>query len=312
MPRHPHWRLISGGVLLVSSVLATSMRVATSARADVLDPGTLDPGTLDPVVEILPPRPAPYVPYTGDVCRSGSMRCIDKTITEMRRRLEPLADSCQHDAIFSLAYLRVTEDVRRAMREGVFEDAVWLNQVDAVFARLYFDTMDDWHAGRRADIPAAWAIALQAEDDRSMTGLGNFMLAMNAHINRDFPNVIAEVGLTAPDGSSHKPDHNAYNPRLDALYAPVFAEMAARFDPSFDDMDLGPFDEAFVGGVMRGWREAVWRHAENIALARTPLERALARQEVETYAASQAALIRTTFASPDSSARDAWCADHHG
>ena len=96
-----------------------------------------------------------------------------------------------------------------------------------------------------------------------MSGIGNFMLAMNAHINRDFPNVIAEVGLTGPDGTSHKPDHNAYNPRLDALYAPVFAEMAARFDPTFDDLDLGPFDEAFVGGVMRGWREAVWRHAES-------------------------------------------------
>jgi hypothetical protein len=305
--RHPRWRQISGGVILLASVLTTSMLVATPARADVLDPGTLDP-----VVEILPPRPAPYVPYDGDLCRSGSMRCIDKTITEMRRRLEPLADSCQHDAVFSLAYLRVTEDVRRAMREGVFEDTVWLNQVDAVFARLYFNTMDDWHAGRRANVPAAWAIALRAEDDRAMSGIGNFMLAMNAHINRDFPNVIAEVGLTGPDGSSHKPDHNAYNPRLDALYAPVFAEMAARFDPTFDDLDVGPFDEAFVGGVMRGWREAVWRHAENIALARTPLERALAKQEVEAYAASQAALIRTTFASPDSSARDAWCAQHHG
>ena len=109
-----------------------------------------------------------------------------------------------------------------------------------------------------------------------MSGIGNFMLAMNAHINRDFPNVIAEVGLTGPDGTSHKPDHNAYNPRLDALYAPVFAEMAARFDPTFDDLDLGPFDEAFVGGVMRGWREGVWRHAENLVLARNPLERALA------------------------------------
>ena len=304
MTRHPRWRLISGGVLL-STVLSSAM-LASPARADVLDPGTLDP-----VVEILPPRTAPYVPYAGDICRSGSMRCIDKTITEMRRRLEPLAETCQHDAVFSLAYLRVTEDVRQAMREGVFADPVWLNQVDAIFATMYFDTIDAWHAGRRHEVPAAWAIALQAEDDRAMSGIGNFMLAMNAHINRDFPNVIAEVGLTGPDGTSHKPDHNAYNPRLDALYTPVFAEMAARFDPSFDDMD-GPFDEAFVGGVMRGWREAVWRHAENIALARNPVERALARQEVEAYAASQAALIRTTFASPDSSARDAWCADHHG
>ena len=97
-------------------------------------------------------------------------------------------------------------------------------------------------------MPKAWRIALQAEDDRSMTGLGNFMLTMNAHINSDFPHVLAEVGLTAADGTTHKPDHNAYNQRLDALYAPVFAEEAARFDPTFDDFDLGPLDEAVVGG----------------------------------------------------------------
>jgi hypothetical protein len=304
--RHPRWRLISGGVILVSTVMSSTL-LASSARADVLDPGSLDP-----VVEILPPRPAPHVPYDGDLCRSGANRCIDRTITEMRRRLEPLADTCQHDAVFSLAYLRVTEDVRRGIQEGVFADPVWLNQVDAVFARMYFDTIDDWHAGRTASVPQAWRITLKAEDDRAMSGIGNFMLAMNAHINRDFPHVLAQVGLTGPDGTSHKPDHNAYNPRLDALYAPVFAEMAARFDPTFDDLDLGPFDEAFVGGVMRGWREAVWRHAENLVLARNPIERALAQQEIEAYAASQAALIRTTFASPDSSARDAWCATHHG
>jgi Family of unknown function (DUF5995) len=306
MTRHRMWRHVSGGVIALSSVLATCV-LAAPARADVLDPGVLDP-----VVEILPPRPAPYVPYTGDICRTGSNTCIDKTIAQMRTRLAPLARSCSHSAVFSLAYLRVTEDVRRALRSGFFDDPVWLNQVDAIFARMYFKTMDDWKAGRRAQVPTAWRIALKAEDDRAMTGIGNFMLAMNAHINRDFPNVIAQVGLTARNGTSHKPDHNAYNPRLDALYAPVFAEMAARFDPTFDDLDAGPFDEAFVGGVMRGWREAVWRHAENIVLARTPLERALARQEVEAYAASQAALIRTTFASPSPSARDAWCAQHHG
>ena len=71
-----------------------------------------------------------------------------------------------------------------------------------------------------------------------MSGLGNFMLAMNAHINRDFPYVLAKVGLTAPDGTSHKADHNRYNQRLDSLYMPVFAEEARRFDPTFDDIDF--------------------------------------------------------------------------
>jgi hypothetical protein len=295
-------RLVSGGALLLAATL-----VAAPAQADLVGPAPLDP-----VIDTLPPRPAPYVPYDGDVCPSGSNRCLDRTIREMQNRLDVLAATCQHDAVFSLAYLRVTEDVRRAVRADYFDDPVWLNQVDAVFARMYFDTMDDWHAGRTAGVPEAWRIALQAEDDRAVTGLGNFMLAMNAHINRDFPNVIAEVGVTGPDGTSHKADHNVYNRRLDALYAPVFAEEAQRFDPTFDDLDAGPFEETAAGIIMRGWREGVWRNAENLVLASSPAERALAEQEIEAYAATQAAMIRAMFASPDSSARDAWCAEHHG
>jgi hypothetical protein len=300
--------------------LALSLLAPASARADDDDPlgplGPLVPGTvfgvLDPAIEVLPPFPVPHTPYVGDLCPGGEDACIDEVIDEMQTRLDGLAAACDHDAVFALAYLRVTENVRDAVRSGYFRDRKWLNQVDTVFAELYFDVRDDWHAGRRSEVPKAWAIALQAEDDKAMTGLGNFMLAMNAHINRDFPHVLAEVGVTAPDGTSHRRDHNAYNQRLDSLYAPVFAEEAARFDPRFDDIDVSTIEETVAGVIMRGWREGVWRHAEELALARTPAQRRLVERQIEGYAATQAALMRTMFAAPNSTARDAWCAEHHG
>ncbi|MEJ7832271.1 MAG: DUF5995 family protein [Nocardioides sp.] len=294
------------GTTLGTLTLGLALVASAPSAAD----GPIDPGPLDPVIELLAPLPVPHTPYSGKPCTQGSDRCIDRTIRRMKKRLRVLASSCQHDAVFSMAYLRVTQDVRRAVRANHFSDPVWLNQVDAVFADLYFDVMDDWHAGRRGQVPQAWQIALRAEDDREMSGLGNFLLAMNAHINRDFSYVLARVGLTAADGRSHKRDHNAYNSRLDALYAPVFEEEARRFDPTFDDYDVGPVEETVAGVIIRGWREGVWRNAEHLVLARTPTQRRLAEQLIEQYAASQARLIRATFASPDSSARDAWCATH--
>jgi hypothetical protein len=135
---------------------------------------------------------------------------------------------------------------------------------------------------------------------------------MNAHINNDFPHALATVGLAAANGSTHKPDHNAYNQRLDSLYIPVFKEEAERFDPTFDDLDFGSLDDQGVGVIMRGWREMVWRHAENLVTAKTTIQKQLAEHAIEEYAASQAALIRQMFASPDkSSARDAYCASSH-
>ncbi len=293
------------------TALACAIALAAGLASPAIGDDLIDPTPVDPVISALPAAPVPYRPYAGPVCPSGDPACIEAVITEMQARLDKLAASCDHDVIFSLAYLRVTQNVKQAADTGYFQDRTWLTQLDAVFAQKYFETLDAWSGGHKRRVPRAWRIALAASDDRSMTGLGDFMLNMNAHINNDFPHALATVGLTAADGSTHKPDHNAYNQRLDSLYAPVFEEEAARFDPSFDDADAGPLDETGAGVVMRGWREAVWRHAENLATARTPLQRELAERAIADYAAGQAAMIRQLFRSTDgSAARDAWCADH--
>lgn len=300
--------------MLLAAVLALSLTGTSPAGAQGEYDGDPDPlrGLLLPPVDgliaLLAPIPVPVTPYAGDVCVSGADACIDDVIVRMEDRLEPLVTSCSHSSVFSLAYLRVTENVRDAVRTGYFADRAWLNRVDAVFAEMYFDTTSRWESGDRAGVPAAWRIALQAEDDRAMSGLGNFMLAMNAHINSDFPRVLATVGLTGPDGS-HKADHDRYNNRLDTLYAPVFAEEAARFDPTFDDIDAGSLEEAAAGVIIRGWREMVWRHAEALVLAKTPAQRRLVEKEIEVYSALQAQLIRTVLVAKPAQ-RDAWCGEH--
>lgn len=270
-------------------------------------------GLLDPVIDILPPVPVPYQPSQEPACVDGDPGCIDATIQEMQDRYEGLAEACDHDAVFALAYLRVTENVREALDEGIYRDPVWLRNQDAAFAEDYFQAYDNWHGGRRQLVPQAWKIAFQAADDGSVTGLGNFMLAMNAHINRDFSYVLASTGLTAIDGSSRKLDHNAFNPRLDSLYKPVFAEQALELDPTFDDIDVLSIDDEAVGVIMRGWREIVWRNAEALALARTPLQKALAKTSIETYSTTQAVLYRTLFSTgkTQKAARDAYCDARH-
>jgi hypothetical protein len=305
-------RLLEVAVAGLCSALALGV-VATPARADAPDPlgALLSPTIFDPIINLLAPLPTPYKPYAGTICVDGSPQCIVDVISEMQQRLTPLADSCSDDAIFSLAYLRVTQNVKAAADNGYFADRTWLTRIDANFAQMYFDTMDAWKAGRKSSVPKAWQIALQAADDKAMSGLGDFLINMNAHINNDFPYVLVKVGLTAKDGTSHKADHNAYNQRLDSLYKPVFDEETARFDPTFNKIDIGPVDDLLVGMIMRGWREIVWRHAEALANAPAAL-RPLVEKEISEYAATQAQLIRAIFTQPKPTERDAYCATHHG
>ncbi len=260
---------------------------------------------------LLPALPVPFTPNTEPECPDGADSCIDATIIEMQRRFDTVVEPCSHNAVFALAYQRVTEDVRAASLAGVFQDRVWLAQEDAVFARMYFDAYDAWAAGRRDGLSRSWLLAFDAAREKKVSGLGNFLMAMNAHINRDFPFLLAGIGITKPDGTTRKPDHDAYNVRLAALYEPVLKEVADRFDPTADDVELGPLDNVAAALILQSWREGVWRNAERLLLARDDAARAQVAREIETYAEVVGRGLQTLMAA-DPAARDAWCARNGG
>jgi hypothetical protein len=250
-------------------------------------------------------------------CTAGRTRCVDAVIREMQRRFDPLAQSCDHDSIFALAYLRTTEEYRRTIEDPTFfEDTAFVNHEDVVFARLYFEAFDAWNSRRREDVPPAWAIAFQAAADRSMPASGNLSLGINAHVQRDLPFALAAIGLVKPDGSSRKPDHDRVNEFLNRVTDDLYAEIARRFDPTIDDGDLpGTADDAALFQIIPSWREIAWRNAERLVGASTDEERAEVAASIEAYAASQAETIRLASGyGPlrNSAARDAYCSIHHG
>ncbi len=248
------------------------------------------------------------------VCTDGRTACIDALVREMERRFRPLARTCDHDAVFSLAYLRTTQGYRDTVARdpAFFEDTRAVNRLAVSFAQAYFAAYDAWHGGRRGQVPPAWAIALRTADERAVSGAGSLLLGMSAHIARDLPFVLARWGLRRADGASRKPDHDEVNEILRRVYGPLVDELARRFDPAIRGPGLptGLDDEALFQLVV-GWREQAWRHAELLVAARTPAARAAAAAVVESYAAAQATLILAATRYPPgqtSAARDAYCA----
>ena len=296
--------MIRIGALLALAVLA----VPVAARAD-------EP----PFVEwtaLLPGLTTEYVPSSDNDCAAGRTRCVDGVIREMRRRLDPLAATCDHDAIFSLTYLRTTEEYRRTIEDpAFFEDTRFVNHEDAVFARYYFDAYDAWHAPGSAAVPRAWAIAFRAADERAVSAAGNVVLGISAHVQRDLPFVLAAIGLVKPDGSSRKADHDRVNEFLNRVADDLYPEIARRFDPTVDDTELpGTADNFAAFQLIPTWREVAWRNAERLVSAPSAAARSQVAAEIEAYAASQAQMLRAAYAyGPlrSSAARDAYCAVHH-
>jgi hypothetical protein len=265
---------------------------------------------------LLPGLSLPYDPTSPDDCIAGRSQCVDKTIREMTRRFDPLASSCDHNAIFALTYLRVTQEYRRTIDEPFFDDTQFVNYEDTVFAHYYFAASDAWAAGRMEEVPPAWRVAFDAAAKHEVSASGDLLLGINAHVQRDLPLVLYSIGLVAPDGTSRKPDHDRVNIILNRVVEPLIAEIARRFDPTIDDTNLPTsLDDTALFQLLVAWRENAWRNAEALAAAPTPAARDVVVAEIENDAAAEARAIVASTAYPPlsggSGPRDAYCAEHH-
>ena len=290
----------------IPALLGTLLALALPATA-------LAEGTFVEWTSFLPATATEYEPTSEDDCTAGRIQCVDKVIREMTRDFDRLAASCDHNAIFALAYLRTTEEYRRAAVEpGFFEDPAFVNHEDAVFASYYFKPLNAYRAGELSKVPAAWRIAFDAARDRRVSAAGNAFLGFNAHIQRDLPYVLEAIGLVKPDGTSRKGDHDKVNQFLNRV---AFTdEIVRRFDPSFSTGVAGTtLDDTAIFQVFPAWREEAWRNAERLAAARNnPLQRAIVEKSIEDLATATALAFRTQYAyaplSGGSTARDAHCA----
>ena len=302
---------MNGRRLVALGVMALALAAPSTAAAD-------DPPFVG-WTALLPSLSLPYDPASPDDCIAGRSACVDKTIRQMTRRFNPLASSCDHNAMFSLTYLSVTQKYRSTIlnNPSFFDDTSFVNYEDTIFAHYYFAAFDAWTSGQIEDVPPAWRITFDAASQHEVSGIGDLLLGINAHVQRDLPFVLYSIGLTTPAGASRKPDHDRVDKILNRVIEPLIAEIARRFDPTVDDAELPTsFDDATLFQVLAAWREKAWRNAEELANAPTKAARNLVIAQIENDAASEAQTIVAGSAYPPltngSAQRDAYCAVHHG
>jgi len=244
----------------------------------------------------VPSTATDYTPTTENDCTRGSTKCVDNTIKEMTKRYNSLR--CNHNSMFAYTYLVTTKEYRKAVTDpAFFQDNAFVNHEDAVFGDFYFRAYDAWKRGNVADVPPAWRIAFDAADKQQVTGMGNVILGMSAHVNRDLPFVLDAIGLVKPDGTSRKPDHDKVNVFLDAVNQYLMTQAAQILDPTLDDGDVPgtTMDNSAVVQLLVSWREVAWHNAERLAEAPTPEARQQVAQSIEDSAAMTSTLLKATY-----------------
>jgi hypothetical protein len=267
--------------------------------------------TLPTWAEVAPGLTAKLDPRSSNPCQRGDLSCLDVIVAELQRREAMLG--CGHAAVFDDLTLETTEQIRAAAAVGLFKSPRKIAHFDAWFVRLYFQAQDDWRAGRVAKVPDSWQIAYREADKRSVHGIGDVLLGMNAHITRDLA-LAASTGYTDA-GYAMDPDFLLVNRIIQRLAASALRDVAARYDKTLSTARiptvLGPFN---LGEVTANWRAEAWR--DGAALRHSPRSRlAYLERSIELLAASRAkAIVAATSYVPlvqSSASRDSYCASHH-
>lgn len=247
-----------------------------------------------------------HEPTSKKVCEVGEPKCVEFVIKEMERRYKPLAKQCDHDALFSLAYLRTTEAFLQTLNDVDYDNLASVIREDALFAEYYFRAYDAYHLGSD-NVPPAWKQAFEAAQSRSVSSSGDLVLGFNAHIQRDLPFVLYKLYKHGHPVSYE--DHTRVNEFLQKVN--FLGELAQKFDPTIDDEDKpGMEDDQQRFQLIALWREIAYRNFERLRDAESDEARAQVAAEIEVYAAVSAKLLRQALSYPpgtDSSDRDAYC-----
>jgi hypothetical protein len=198
-------------------------------------------------------------------------------IDEVVERMTVLAEELRNDGDGRLAfhntYLRTTEAVAQALRDGFFADSDWVDRWDVAFAKLYLDALD---AGRRGEpVPEPWAVAFRAAAAQpDLPAVRHVLLGMNAHINYDLPQALLAVITDAEFGDPQvRARREADHRRIDEVLAiRVGAEDAElqQMDPAMtlQDRVMQPLNRMATRRFLRESREKVWANALELSKAR--------------------------------------------
>jgi hypothetical protein len=289
----------------VALIIGMVLAFAAPAAADHHEADLLPWSAFLPAFDTLEnPQPRPV-----EHCRRARLRCVERVerkLLALRSRL-----GCDHKAIFPVTYAHVTRRVAEALQEpGFYSSKPWLIYQDVIFADYFFRAFDAHEAGQ--PVPPAWQVAFDAWEQGRTSAGHDMLLGINAHVQRDMPFVLAELGLHTKKGASRKPDHEKGNIVLSRAYDAIMDDIAEHYDPLVGVADASPSPVDDIGALhlVRGWREGVWRNAERLLNASTPEEYAQVAQSIELHAEAWARSFVAMAPPVDAygKRRDAYCA----
>lgn len=236
--------------------------------------------------------------------KGRDVRTVDDLIEVMEIQLSAFERTQDHRAAFLRVYLEMTRRVQKRMTSAFFMDPAWVVRVAIRFASYYFDALDAFEARRRT--PPAWELAFGLAVQKRAFLLQDILLGVNAHINNDLPQVVADILRAEGDDATYlrlvrrRFDHDQINRILHEIIPIVEVEVGSRYGRLLTALGflMGRLDEALATHGLKSFRDRVWSQARFLLAAEGEQERQAALRFIEQDALQVARDIDGHLAPP--------------
>jgi hypothetical protein len=186
-----------------------------------------------------------------------------KTLNEVITCLDTIIDDCirlkSRMGYFACLYRKMTNAIRDAITNNVFEDAARMEKLDVHFANRYLEAYNQYALG---EIPTvSWQTAFDAAATDQLTVLQHLLLGINAHINLDLGIAAARVSTPETIGELYN-DFNKVNDVIGTLFGVVQASLSKIAFPMYFIKNINPEKTGAVLNFSIGKaRQTAWGNA---------------------------------------------------
>ncbi len=208
---------------------------------------------------------------------------IDDVVTQLDYLIQTARRENSRLGYFPALYRKVTLKVQTGIRDGWFENAERMEQLDVMFANRYLEAIERRHNGLSHS--RAWRVAFDAGRSWWPLVLQHLLLGMNAHINLDLGVAAAKM---APGDQLQEIRNDFF--RINAILASLIQEVKDELSQiwpllRFLDQLAGTTEDVIINFSVSRARESAWLLAERLAFA-APSERAELIDRVDRWAAA--------------------------
>lgn len=193
---------------------------------------------------------------------------IDEVLQTLNQIVRTSLDEDNYLGVFGYVYLRTTEEIKKRIDRGEFQDNQRMQHFDVVFANLYIQAFHDYREG--SPVSESWLLSFDNRHEK-ITLIQHLLLGMSAHINLDLAIATSRVMEGKPIDDIAR-DFRMVNDILADITDEV-QERLGRVSPLLFLLDwIGQrSDEKIADFSIRAAREFSWQAAKDLWATDVPL-----------------------------------------